>query len=288
MGRFSITDIRRINKIQNLVALTCRRQFPDIRRSRREASLTTVAPRREIDRRNNSAGLNGVNSPLSCPTMIQRPPGARERRVAWNCGVSTLSISTSTPLPLSSRNSGAKSEPRASATTSCAPAARSAPTFDGEVVCATTKAPASRASWGSWMPNPPPAPVTSTFSPGCTRPIAPIARNSVPSTQAAIAAASKDAPPPEFAPDSRLPRGYIQRSRRSTPCRRERPPRRREVRGRIDNSDNSRKYAISASTRLCRPPGILASPDRRSRFRRRFHGPARSAFRRRPSECRRV
>src|SRR5215510_2133640 len=85
------------------------------------------------------AGLNGTNSPVSCPIRIQRPATPRLRRIGSKSGVPTLSISTSTPRPsVNCFTSGEKSSPRAWTTTWCAPIARMRSALSGEVVCAIT------------------------------------------------------------------------------------------------------------------------------------------------------
>ena len=145
--------------------------------------------------RKSCAGLNGTNWPVSCPIRIQRPETPRLRRIGSKSGVPTLSTRTSTPRPSVSRFTwGEKSSPRACTTTSCAPISRMRSALSGEVVCAMTYAPASRASCTACSPSPPPAPVTSALSPIWSLPTSRTPLRMVPIAHEAIEASASGTP----------------------------------------------------------------------------------------------
>ncbi|OGL59251.1 MAG: hypothetical protein A3J27_01320 [Candidatus Tectomicrobia bacterium RIFCSPLOWO2_12_FULL_69_37] len=78
-------------------------------------------------------------------------------------------MATSSPLPPVSSRSASATLPWEASTTSWAPMSRHLPSFWAETSTAITRALAQRASATMWMPTPPPAPMTATFSRGAMR-----------------------------------------------------------------------------------------------------------------------
>ena len=116
------------------------------------------------------------------------------------------------------------------------PSSRNASTFAGEVVCAITQPPARLASCTPCMPRPPPAPVTSTVSPGAMRPTARTACSMVPIAHAAIAACVQRYVVGNRAPHCPLRPRRTPRIRHSAGYLRGRPARHTAARVRCDRS----------------------------------------------------